>query len=72
MHIAAQRLIVLPQRGKTALLFPGLMAPLHRIHVQHSALYFRIPSVRYIILCVKTLVSLYLYRHRPDLRNTTE
>lgn len=45
-------------RSKTALLFPGLIAPLWRIHVQYT-LYFWIQSVRYILLGVETIVNLY-------------
>lgn len=45
-------------RSKTALLFPGLIASLQRIHVQYTALYW-IQSVGYIFLGVETLVNLY-------------
>lgn len=47
----------LSARIKTALLFPGLIAPFHRIHVKYTVLYFWIQWVRYWLLCVKTLVN---------------
>lgn len=43
-------------RSKTALLFLRLIAPLQRIHVQYTPLYFWIQSVRYILHDVETLV----------------
>lgn len=44
-------------RSKTALLFPGLIAPLQRIHVQYTPLYFWVQSVRYKLYDVETLVN---------------
>lgn len=46
-------------RSKTALLFPGLITPLQRIHVQYAALYLWIQSVRCIHVGVNTSVNLY-------------
>lgn len=45
-------------RSKTALLFPGLIAPLLRIHVQYTRPFFRILSGRYTLFSVDILVNL--------------
>lgn len=58
-------------RSKTVLLFPGLIVPLKRIHVQYAAPYFWIQSVSWILVGVKTHISVGISTFPSRLRPTS-